>query len=849
MPVSLNRIGLTVALLTLGLQLSACNDSGRTPSTNENTGTTGNLTLNNGTDIHQLETGIPLDIPIQLNGASNTDPIPVSITSNIAIISPNTCYLTGSGNGSSCRVIVRGMSEGSDIIKASAPGYANDASIGITVGGAAQTTKPNYGSVQIGVYPSAKTPSTGNFTTKAQLGKIVRVQTSLTGFNKSLDGVPILLSATAGATFIGNPQCSVDSAMDAKHYCLYEVQLPYTAPKDNKVTVTAEVVGNPASFQTWNKPTVTITTQKTFVPGTIVLQKRDTNIPLGMSSPMWAVLQDSSGVSDTTVTITADNSGNIKINPAITVTQGSYHQNSCTLSSQNPVCGFGVLGVTAGKAKVTALASTPSYTIADLPFTVTTPLTATRTIKFVNTSTNPVWVGITGGTSNSYQTEELISTVDPASSGPNKMCGPSNPAGACPTGSTCRQGGAIPGSKTTYFCYWDQPVPSNGYKIAAGSGNKPSTTISVSESSYDPAADITWSGNFFPREGCTTNSNGELICTIADCHGPGSGSACAPGTGGSPAVATLPEVTLQPHSTDYYDVSIIAGANIATTFGPDTEAIASTKSNPITIPTAKDYMCGTAGSGTAQGNLSAADWDLATHVTDKFLTGASTPYSESAQTGSSPSTAYYHLISTLSPRQDTGCSSNKDCKTSGYVCGYDINAINDNPDYQTSCGTHLAWISPNEIWALHAKTDNTAPFKFSGSYTDAAGATIDYYQLFTCTAPTVSGYSTPITDAAKACGCTNWGDTAFTVSGDADFASKIAHPSQNCTANNTVNGSNEWTTYVLPTIAWLKKSCPTCYTYPFDDMSSTFQCSNQSSTNNTNTVPYVVTFNGKIPGV
>jgi hypothetical protein len=54
---------------------------------------------------------------------------------------------------------------------------------------------------------------------------------------------------------------------------------------------------------------------------------------------------------------------------------------------------------------------------------------------------------------------------------------------------------------------------------------------------------------------------------------------------------------------------------------------------------------------------------------------------------------------------------------------------------------------------------------------------------------------------------------------------------------------------VLPTIAWLKKSCPTCYTYPFDDMSSTFQCTNhKTSATGTNSIPYVITFDGHLSG-
>jgi len=80
------------------------------------------------------------------------------------------------------------------------------------------------------------------------------------------------------------------------------------------------------------------------------------------------------------------------------------------------------------------------------------------------------------------------------------------------------------------------------------------------------------------------------------------------------------------------------------------------------------------------------------------------------------------------------------------------------------------------------------------------------------------------------------------------FTAPIAAPTQACSTNNLAGATNYWTTYVLPTIAWLKQSCPTCYTYPFDDMSSTFQCSNQATPSGLNSVAYLIQFNGTIPG-
>ncbi len=303
-------------------------------------------------------------------------------------------------------------------------------------------------------------------------------------------------------------------------------------------------------------------------------------------------------------------------------------------------------------------------------------------------------------------------------------------------------------------------------------------------------------------------------------------------------------MTLQRYNTDYYDISAIGGANVATSFGPDAAAA----STGVPIPAASGYSCGTAGATQAQGTLPGADWSMATHVNDPVVSGGTQPYSVSSQTAATPSTAYYHFISSITPREAPGCTSNGNCPTSGHVCGYDAAAVNrgDSSDYQTSCGTHLSWLSASQTWALNNTATNTAPFPFSGSYNTAAGATIQVNQLFSCTAPTASGYNTSNSDATQTCGCTDWGEASLGGGppGDAPFASRIASPSTACATRNPL-----WVSKVLPTLAWMKKACPTCYTYPFDDMSSTFQCSNQaSSSSGTNTVPYLITFGGDIPG-
>ncbi len=803
------------------------------------------LSLNDGAAIRQYTLGTALAVPVRLSGAPNDGPVSVTLESSdvrVATITPGVCFLTSGENGKSCLAVLHTLATGTAMLTASAPGYA-DVSIPVSVGGAAPE-RYNYGQLQIAAFPSATPPSAAEFAMTAQLGQVVTLQASLTGFDQSLDAVPVLLQATAGA-FVGNPQCNVDSGADAHHTCLYKLRLPDAAPAGNTVTVTARVVGNASSFQVWNTPTVAIATRSAPVPGTIALETLDGSAPRGMSSPIWAVLRDSSGVGDTVVTLRPSGTS-VGINPGIARTTGAYRNLSCTLSSASPVCGFGVKGMEAGVVSIGATAGSGAYDIAPLPITVNEPLTAARLLKFRNRSPGPLWLGITSGTSNSYQTRALVSALDPQTNAPNKMCGPSNPVGACPRGASCQQGGAYPDESTTYFCYWDQPVPSNGYKLPSPSSD--TTTVSISESSYDPVADIEWSGNFFPREGCSVSDSGELTCAVASCGNASSGEACAPGTGGAPAVATLPEVTLQRYNTDYYDISIIGGANVAMSFGPDFSAA----SAQLVIPEAKGYSCGTAGAARAQGSLPASDWNLPGHVADTFVPGAQTPYSHTAQTAATKSSAYYQLISTVRPREALGCTSSSACSTAGHVCGYDSAAVNQgtDSDYRTSCGLPVAWLSANQIWAMNGSASNAAPFHFQGTQPIASGGTLQLNQLFSCTAPTASGYDTANTDPSRTCGCTNWGESALArPDGDAPFTARVAAPSTACSTNSTVESQHPWTANVLPTIAWLKKSCPTCYTYPFDDMSSTFQCTNHpSSQSGTNSVPYIITFDGHIPG-
>ncbi|XP_076894961.1 thaumatin-like protein 1 [Bidens hawaiensis] len=68
-----------------------------------------------------------------------------------------------------------------------------------------------------------------------------------------------------------------------------------------------------------------------------------------------------------------------------------------------------------------------------------------------------------------------------------------------------------------------------------------------------------WSGRFWGRTGCKFDTSGSGSCQTADC---GSGQVECNGAGAAPP-ATLAEFTLRTGGSDFYDVSLVDGYNIA----------------------------------------------------------------------------------------------------------------------------------------------------------------------------------------------------------------------------------------------------------------------------------------------
>jgi hypothetical protein len=148
------------------------------------------------------------------------------------------------------------------------------------------------------------------------------------------------------------------------------------------------------------------------------------------------------------------------------------------------------------------------------------------------------------------------------------------------------------------------------------------------------------------------------------------------------------------------------------------------------------------------------------------------------------------------------------------------------------CGRFVSWATADQIWGWNGNENasylNQAPFDFATPNTITPAfnsqSTISVGDLQLCVNNSFSAYTDPAPTnqpAVMACGGTNW--------------TGITTPSVMYTTEGTA-----WVPYVLPTITWLKKACPTCYTYPFDDMSSTFTCEKDVIKDGSNNLNYTI---------
>ncbi|MCW5590257.1 MAG: hypothetical protein KIT27_11425 [Legionellales bacterium] len=400
-----------------------------------------------------------------------------------------------------------------------------------------------------------------------------------------------------------------------------------------------------------------------------------------------------------------------------------------------------------------------------------------RTFTFNNKCTYPVNFGIASS---------AVESITAAIAGDSYSCAANSD---CYPGSKC-----IAISPTVNHCFWENPAPTgNNYTLAANTG-----TTTVTFPVYDNGIAVQWSGGIAARTHCV---NG--VCETADCGAstPGTNSGCELGKGFQQPV-TAAEFTLLGESNsqstvsgnvaqDTYDVTIINGFNVPVKMAPTDTTLWGGASAP--------YTCGNPGDNTAQSPLGACNWTF-------------TP----------PSNDYVWV------RYDAGaanCLPGGGCAAGGEECGLSYNPAGaSGAKFAKKCGIPLGYWTADSVCALD-ENNATAPFNCTTVVQNGLKANV----LYGCSSGELknSCYSNGAVNTC--CGCVNWN----TVAGITVPAAPITNQ---CLAQNTV-----WQTLSQPKIEFLKKACPTAYTYPYDDASSTFSCAKLNSSK-VNVVNYTITF-------
>lgn len=504
-----------------------------------------------------------------------------------------------------------------------------------------------------------------------------------------------------------------------------------------------------------------------------------------------------------------------------------------------------------------------------------------RTLTVENAGTEPVWIAGSGGSvvPACQLPDGTVCLADPSRTA-NGACScvagdPMDGSLVCPSGSTATSNGtfctcdssdsgACGGSGATTACssvadpvrcFWVLPDPATGGSSANPWQLQPKASATFTlplqtawgSSSSPVTSPVWWSGGVFGRTGC--NADGTR-CATGDCTtlpSPLPNQNCPPGAGGSNPFSQA-EFTLQSNATDFYDVTVINGVSTTVVMAP---------AGPTGSPGSgqdPDYWCQAPGGSGDSGKLESCSWtfdpvvpdgkgggtDYATLLLDSWLPCDSTAQPTGCPQGLGCSGEYGACFQACSSRDDcpgtlacTGgycqCSGSADCASLGLPADQQSCGTQFVPGvgrFLQQCGSFAGWWSADDFCG---QVDSYGPLDCTASITDGNGSSqTTLRNLFLCTAANAAScYNTAAGDET-CCGCATDGanplaeDWPQPASGD------------QCFGNNTT-----WASAVQPWLAYLKAGCPTAYTYPFDDATSTFQC--QSAGGGMNTQSYTIT--------
>ncbi len=457
------------------------------------------------------------------------------------------------------------------------------------------------------------------------------------------------------------------------------------------------------------------------------------------------------------------------------------HQGNCILSSESPVCYFELINSSTNPVNVGT----------------------TRTAVFQAINESTLSASLTATVRNITPTARKIQVVNNCSydSYPAIGTGSAIVSGACPAGSTESQS----------ICYWNTPTitnvnhPNEPYKLSPGE----SLTFEVSAGNAMDGNGNIWSGTITNRR----IESGMFI--YGYCGGSPSvvksSESCPLGQNPSNPYTGL-EITFLGNGPTAYDIQNIQGVTVAATMSPTNYG--------QMVNTVDPYYGGIAGSLTPQVGsiftLPGSSWSFES----SNLTAAGWPIESVA--------LFNYVIPSDTTQTTSNCSGqNPVCTTAGEVCGYSPWTISQqfvpgfNVSYAMVCGKRVGYLTLTALTAMpggqgnesillpfNAVLNTTGPYANSNNY--------PMYNFYTVSGGLGTGYGS--NSNANTAGCTNWDG--------------VTMPSSQCHSQNAA-----WTNNVLPGTKWIKQACPTCYSYQYDDPSSTFTNFTLIQQNTTNPTP------------
>lgn len=455
--------------------------------------------------------------------------------------------------------------------------------------------------------------------------------------------------------------------------------------------------------------------------------------------------------------------------PSITPSSGSSGTqfDNCSGATLNPSNSctvlVSVIPQAAGSLSITAAVIADSLTAsAQTSTTVQTP-SYTHKVTFVNQCPFPVWYGVSQ-----------------------------------PTGST-------------------DPTPNpspTAYLLAAQvDGAAPSTKSITFPGSYF--------GQFFPRTGCNIQGS-SFICATGDCAS-GTNAQCPANNGNVFEPFTRVEEVFPSSTTQGgYDVSLINGSSVPAEIkglGP--------LSSQFTSPAAP-LVC-TGGGAPIQPPY--------TQFNPSYpppppplppLPAPATPLGNCPwqYTSPSPSTLFNFVSNGTTVTDCSSCSSST-------VCGLAFQTTPSAGNIVLACGNLLGYWTINQLCsgnvtyvganpALNPTTvfNCNSPITNISSQSYPSGTTV--YDLYACVpqGATLQSCYNASSGISTCCGSEDWN----AISPYLTWQTQQAFTANPDWVNGSTGGHPALSPTPLESIEWLKRACPTAFSYPFDDHSSTFSC-------------------------